>query len=525
MSNNKKKIEKEEVEEVNPLLSSEESEVESEMSEINEFDHRIIPGLIYNGYVLLQKIGYGKNAVVFLCYRISDGQYLAIKIQNDAWLKEGCREVKIIKKINDFAKENKNIKFNCVHMHDYFVFEDPNGIKYVCSVYDLYAGSLQMLLDKGIYLYGLPINNVKRITKQLLVGLEVLHNKLKIIHADIKPENILIKGNFEWHDEVIQIFTESGFQERYIKLKKKYANDTDAFNEAVAELALECVRDIVELDIKRTELSDNEEETEEDFDEDDFIVEDEDDDEEDYEDDDENYEMNEFETIEAVNARRQSVDDTIEILDYEEEHDLEEEIQDYNFESVLTQKDNMPEEHTVSVLDEAFVEKCEVAITDFGGSCYHAKKLEEEVQDRIYRAPEVILNLSYGYAIDIWSLGCVVYELLTGFSLFNPESEPINRDLQHLFLMEKVLGPMPIKMKMKSPRARFLFDKKRNYHIKNVVEFESVSLEYILREQHLFEENEAVEIADFLKQCFAFNPARRATASDLLKHPWLKNVK
>ena len=42
-------------------------------------------------------------------------------------------------------------------MLDYFVYAEDDETKYVCSVYDLYAGSIQMVLNEGKYKYGLPI--------------------------------------------------------------------------------------------------------------------------------------------------------------------------------------------------------------------------------------------------------------------------------------------------------------------------------------------------------------------------------
>lgn len=37
---------------------------------------------------------------------------------------------------------------------------------------------------------------------------------------------------------------------------------------------------------------------------------------------------------------------------------------------------------------------------------------------RFYRAPEIILGMPYDYAIDMWSVGCTLYELYTGKILF-----------------------------------------------------------------------------------------------------------
>jgi serine/threonine protein kinase len=44
-------------------------------------------------------------------------------------------------------------------------------------------------------------------------------------------------------------------------------------------------------------------------------------------------------------------------------------------------------------------------------------------QSRFYRSPEVLLGLPYGHPIDVWSLGCILAEMYTGFPIFPGENE------------------------------------------------------------------------------------------------------
>ena len=60
---------------------------------------------------------------------------------------------------------------------------------------------------------------------------------------------------------------------------------------------------------------------------------------------------------------------------------------------------------------------------------------------RFYRAPEVILGLPYDYAMDMWSVGCVLFELFTGKIAFPGKS---NNEM--LKLMMDLKGPFPKKM-------------------------------------------------------------------------------
>ena len=62
-------------------------------------------------------------------------------------------------------------------------------------------------------------------------------------------------------------------------------------------------------------------------------------------------------------------------------------------------------------------------VIDFGSSCYEKERVYTYIQSRYYWAPEVILGIPYTTAIDMWSLGCIAYELLIGYPLFAGENE------------------------------------------------------------------------------------------------------
>lgn len=58
-------------------------------------------------------------------------------------------------------------------------------------VFEVLGNNLLKLITKSNYA-GIPLENVRIIIKQCLEGLDYLHRKSKIIHTDIKPENILL---------------------------------------------------------------------------------------------------------------------------------------------------------------------------------------------------------------------------------------------------------------------------------------------------------------------------------------------
>jgi len=72
-------------------------------------------------------------------------------------------------------------------------------------------------------------------------------------------------------------------------------------------------------------------------------------------------------------------------------------------------------------------EDCELKILDFGLARHTDDEMTGYVATRWYRAPEIMLNwMHYNQTVDIWSVGCIMAELLTGRTLF-PGTDHINQ--------------------------------------------------------------------------------------------------
>ena len=86
--------------------------------------------------------------------------------------------------------------------------------------------------------------------------------------------------------------------------------------------------------------------------------------------------------------------------------------------------------------------RADIAVIDFGSACTTRKASPRGyVQSRFYRAPEVLLGCCYGPAIDLWSLGCILMELLTGKPIFDGVNE-----MDQLRKQIEVLGMPPVAM-------------------------------------------------------------------------------
>ena len=91
-------------------------------------------------------------------------------------------------------------------------------------------------------------------------------------------------------------------------------------------------------------------------------------------------------------------------------------------------------------------ERSAVKLIDFGSACKCGRQQFSYVQSRFYRAPEVMLGMEYGPAIDMWSAGCMLYELRTGKPLFTGWSEH-----DQLCRIEATLGVIPQSMHSNVP--------------------------------------------------------------------------
>ncbi|KAE9534954.1 hypothetical protein AGLY_008246 [Aphis glycines] len=86
------------------------------------------------------------------------------------------------------------------------------------------------------------------------------------------------------------------------------------------------------------------------------------------------------------------------------------------------------------------IKDTEVRLIDFGSATFDDEHHSTVVSTRHYRAPEVILELGWAQPCDVWSIGCIIFELYLGITLFQTHD---NRE--HLAMMERILGSIPYK--------------------------------------------------------------------------------
>lgn len=152
-------------------------------------------GDLYNQkYHVIRKLGWGHFSTVWLAWDIQEKRFVAMKVVKSAehYTETAMDEIKLLKTVRN-TDPNDPSRERVVQLLDDFKISGVNGT-HVCMVFEVLGYHLLKWIIKSNY-QGLPLPCVKSIIKQVLQGLDYLHSKCKIIHTDIKPENILLTVN------------------------------------------------------------------------------------------------------------------------------------------------------------------------------------------------------------------------------------------------------------------------------------------------------------------------------------------
>ncbi|KAI4303820.1 hypothetical protein MLD38_039409 [Melastoma candidum] len=157
-----------------------------------------------------------------------------------------------------------------------------------------------------------------------------------------------------------------------------------------------------------------------------------------------------------------------------------------------------------------------IKVIDFGSTTYERQDQSYIVSTRHYRAPEVILGLGWSYPCDIWSIGCILVELCTGEALFQT-----HENLEHLAMMERVLGPLPAHMLKRADhhvrRGRLDWPKGATSRDSIRAVLKLPRLQNLVM-QHV--DHSAGDLISLLQDLLRYDPADRLTAREALRHPF-----
>ncbi|OSC96845.1 kinase-like protein [Trametes coccinea BRFM310] len=169
-------------------------------------------------------------------------------------------------------------------------------------------------------------------------------------------------------------------------------------------------------------------------------------------------------------------------------------------------------------------EKITVKIADLGNATWVEHHFTDDIQTRQYRCPEVILGAKWGPSADIWSVACIIFELITGGDyLFDPASgSRYSKDDDHIAQIIELMGEFPKSIAFSGKYSSDFFN--RRGELRHIQKLRFWPLDAVLHDKYLLPKEEADMIASFLNPMLRLHPDKRAKASELIHHAWLDGI-
>ncbi|XP_024250668.1 dual specificity protein kinase CLK4b isoform X2 [Oncorhynchus tshawytscha] len=165
--------------------------------------------------------------------------------------------------------------------------------------------------------------------------------------------------------------------------------------------------------------------------------------------------------------------------------------------------------------DERTLKNLDVKVVDFGNATFDHEHHTSVVSTRHYRAPEVILELGWNQSCDVWSLGCILLEYYLGLTLFQTHDSK-----EHLAMMERVLGPIPIHLLQKTKKRRYV------HHDRLDWDEHSSSGRYVrkhckpLKQYMSSRSSDHEQLFDLIHSMMEYDVSRRLTLEEAIWHPF-----
>ena len=466
-----------------------------------------IGDVFLNRYQVVQKLGWGHFSTVWLCRDTKFNTYVAMKVQKSApnYTEAAYDEIDILLKVsknynNSLWVESLKSYMDCPvedHLREYtyvvqllnsFIHVGQNG-KHICMVFEILGVNLLEII-KVYNFKGVPMPICRSITKQVLVGLDYLHRICGVIHTDLKPENVLLQLTTAQVNEIIEF----GMLKNKIDMHPPARSVDTPFTPLTQELS-----ELTEEELREKDKKERKKEKKK------------------------RYKKRKKQKEKALKA--QADESTQEPAQKKKRKrnrknknpSITEEIHKLEAESnpVGSTQD------TPTAKEEVVVnENIRVKIADLGNACWVDNHFSTEIQTRQYRGPEVMLGITYNHTADIWSLACMVFELVTGDFLFEPRGGPeFDKEDDHLAQMIETLGFFPKSMATAGSNCKKFFNKEGE--LRSIKQLRIWPLKNVLMEKYRIKEEEASALSSFLLPMLEYQPEKRITAQEALKHPWL----
>ncbi|KAI3400747.1 hypothetical protein diail_1956 [Diaporthe ilicicola] len=435
-------------------------------------------------YTVVRKLGWGHFSTVWLSRDNTTGKHVALKVVRSAahYTETAIDEIKLLQKIVT-AKPDHPGRKHVVSLLDSFEHKGPNGT-HVCMVFEVLGENLLGLIKKWNH-RGIPMPLVKQITKQVLLGLDYLHRECGIIHTDLKPENVLIEiGDVE---QIVKKVVKS-------EPSDKENNRNGRRRRRTLITGSQPLPSPLNASFNHNNLFPS---------------------------------PNSHSSLgqmlnEGNKPKESSPTDEIKQKQREKTADLlTKEVsgisldKSSNSSSSSTGEKRKAEDFGLDVIS--------VKIADLGNACWVNHHFTNDIQTRQYRSPEVILGSKWGASTDVWSMAAMVFELITGDYLFDPQSgTKYGKDDDHIAQIIELMGPFPKSLCLSGKWSQEIFNRKGE--LRNIHRLRHWALPDVLREKYHFKEEEAKRIADFLVPMLELVPEKRANAGGMAGHIWLEDT-
>jgi len=546
--------------------------------------HVVQLGEVYNGrYHVVAKLGWGHFSTVWLCHDLHTNCYVAMKVQKSAphYTEAAYDEIELLAEaakratlpewhatvagaLREIAPrsasggaplppgaplpspQNGGIFTGVVQLVDYFEHHGPNG-KHVCMVFEV-MGPNVLALIKRFNFKGIPLDIVRKVAMHVLIGLDYLHRICGIIHTDLKPENVLVccpKGvpvnkngvPLVGHIDPAVVAAQSESQKAARRDKEKADKKSKAHKQKVKRMEDGDIDEGAapgplppqEGDsptlLKPTPPGPVPPESK----------------------------INAPPFMKPLlkptrsdptllSSYGDSASDLLR-MPYHHARAAHQDAGNTTFAALQPPATAAPTPaadpdsqlsalgaggvrldsnllHEVIGLDLFAHEGVAYKVADLGNACWVHRHFSDDIQTRQYRGPETIISAGYDTSADIWSLACMIFELVTGDYLFDPKaSDEYPRDEDHMALFIELLGPVPKALLSRGRRTSTYFNRRGEpRHIKSLRYW---GLEDVLKQKYHMDGVEAEALASFLLPMFRLQPEDRATAQQLLTHPWL----
>ncbi|KAJ3212749.1 serine/threonine protein kinase, CMGC group [Entophlyctis luteolus] len=482
-------------------------------------------------YTILRKLGWGHFSTVWLARdskppaSASNGLTsaatnlpVALKIVKSAqhYSETAIDEIKLLEKVV-CAKPDHPGRKKIVELKDSFRIKGPNGT-HVTMAFEVLGPNLLTLI-RQYHHRGIPIPIVKRIMKQVLQGLQYLHEECGIIHTDLKPENVLICVDVYDTMRRMGLTVPENVRPQKKEAKRTKQKEGQILNSLDITLTSKLTPASLSTaaspgsSVSGTIVADNlslpsatpntfhpkRKET--------------------------------FQSLKSSSGSTVSVSSLLTAAQANENAVKKPDLKGLEnperssadaLKSTVDEENRKRKEERREKKKKAY-ENILVKIADLGNACWVHHHFTNDIQTRQYRSPEAILGADYDTSADMWSIGCMTFELITGDYLFDPQpGTRYTKDDDHIAQISELLGGFPKSVALSGKYSNEIFN--RRGELRHIHKLRFWGISDVLQQKYHFSKREADEIAGFILPMIEIRPERRATAKEMLENAWIKDL-